>query len=164
MWPPIKVVTQCLKLQTRTNMSAMFCKWSRGGDSFMTLSWLSHDCIMTITWLPHDCLMTVSWQLYDCLRTQKELFRIWWAMGQCHVGPCSFRWITKSLAVENQKIWKSGGYVIDQVTARLNSYGWPINKAAVGLKSGSCLIDQAAARLKSAAWLVRNLVCDKSTK
>ena len=35
-----------------------------------------------------DCLMIVSWLSHYCLMTQKELFRIRWAIGLCHVGPC----------------------------------------------------------------------------
>ena len=73
--------------QTKTNMSAMVCIWSRVVDCLMIVSWLSLDCLMTVSWLPHDCLMTALWLSHDCLMTQKELLRIWWAMGLCRVGP-----------------------------------------------------------------------------
>ena len=37
--------------------------------------------------------MTVSWLSLDCLMTQTKLSLIWWAMGQCRVGPCLFYYI-----------------------------------------------------------------------
>ena len=52
-WSPIQDVGQHLTEQTRTDMSAKVCNWSRGVNFLMTVSWLSHDCLMTVSWLSH---------------------------------------------------------------------------------------------------------------
>ena len=75
-----------------TNRREQTClQWSATGVEEWSFSWLSHDCLMTVSWLSHDCHMTVTWLSHDCLMMQKELFRIWWAMDLCRVGP-GFLW------------------------------------------------------------------------
>ena len=51
VWPVVthKGVTDHLTEQTRTDMSAIVCHWSRVVDLFMTVSIPSHDCLMTVS-------------------------------------------------------------------------------------------------------------------
>ena len=70
--------------ETRTNTSALVCKWSWVVDCLMTVLWLSHgylmtvswlsqDCLMTVSWLSHGFIMTVSWLFHDCLMTVSRM-------------------------------------------------------------------------------------------